>query len=157
MVETRPQMLVKWDPCLGHRLHHHGNSWWSPRLHSPLPDPICATTDSSAGAKSSPVLFLVSPLCAQSCPTLCSRMDCSLPGSSAHGISQARTLEWVAIFSSRGSSQLRDQTHVSCVGRRILSHQGSPKKSIQVFKNIRIGRCRANYKRSWRKSNTQCI
>ena len=39
---------------------------------------------------------------AQSCPTLCSPMDCSLPGSSVHGIFQARVLEWVAIsFSER--------------------------------------------------------
>ena len=40
-------------------------------------------------------------------------MDCSLPGSSIHGIFQARVLEWVAIFFSRGSSQPRDQTQVS--------------------------------------------
>ena len=43
-------------------------------------------------------------LFAQSCPTLCSSMDCSPPGSSVHGILQARILEWVAISSSRGSS-----------------------------------------------------
>ena len=42
-------------------------------------------------------------------------MDCSLPGSSVHGISQARILECVAISSSRGFSQPRDGTHVSCV------------------------------------------
>ena len=41
---------------------------------------------------------------AQSCPTLCSPMDCSLPGPSVHGIFQARILKWVAISSSRGSS-----------------------------------------------------
>ena len=41
---------------------------------------------------------------AQSCPTLCDPMDCSLPGSSVHGIFQARVLEWVAISFSRGSS-----------------------------------------------------
>ena len=40
----------------------------------------------------------------QSCPTLCYPMDCGLPGSSVHGISQARILAWVAISSSRGSS-----------------------------------------------------
>ena len=56
---------------------------------------------------------------AQSCPTLCDPMDCSLPGSSLHGILQARVLEWVAISFSRGSSWLRDQTRVSCIpGRR---------------------------------------
>ena len=47
-------------------------------------------------------------------------MDCSPPGSSVHGISQAKILEWVAISSSRGSSQPRDWTHVSCTGRQIL-------------------------------------
>ena len=45
---------------------------------------------------------------AQSCLTLCDLMDCSLPGSSFHGIFQARVLEWVAISFSRGSSQPRD-------------------------------------------------
>ena len=44
---------------------------------------------------------------AQSCPTLSNPMDCSLPGSSIHGIFQARILEWVAISFSRGSSQAR--------------------------------------------------
>ena len=51
----------------------------------------------------------------QLCPTLCDPMDCSLPGSSIHGIVQARILEWVAIFFSRGSSQTRDQTEVSFI------------------------------------------
>ena len=45
---------------------------------------------------------------AQSCPTLCHPMDCSLPSSSIHGILQARILEWVTIPFSRGSSQPRD-------------------------------------------------
>ena len=48
----------------------------------------------------------------QSCPTLCDPMDCSPPGSSVHGTSQARILEWVVISFSRGSSQPRDQTLV---------------------------------------------
>ena len=51
---------------------------------------------------------------------LCDTMDYSLPGSSVHGVSQARMLEWVAISFSRGSSQLRDQAHISCISRRIL-------------------------------------
>ena len=41
---------------------------------------------------------------AQSCPTLCDPMDCSLPGCSVYGIFQARVLEWVTIAFSRGSS-----------------------------------------------------
>ena len=44
----------------------------------------------------------------QSCPTLCDPIDCSLPGSSVHGIFQARVLEWVAISFSRRVSQPRD-------------------------------------------------
>ena len=56
-------------------------------------------------------------------------MDCRPPGSSLHGIFQARILEWVAISFSKGSSQPRDQTYISCIGRQILlplSHLGSP-------------------------------
>ena len=56
---------------------------------------------------------------AQSCLTLCDAVDCTPPGSSVHGILQARILEWVAISFSRGSSQPRDRTRVSCIaGRR---------------------------------------
>ena len=57
-------------------------------------------------------------LCAkslQSCPTLCDAMDHSTPGSSVHGILQARILEWVAMPSSRGSSWPRHWTHVSYI------------------------------------------
>ena len=64
-------------------------------------------------------------LVAQWCPTLCDPIDCSPPGSSVHGISQARILEWVTISSSRGSSWPRDRTcfsHVSCISRQILYH-----------------------------------
>ena len=56
---------------------------------------------------------------AQSCPTLCDPIDCSLPHSFVHGIFQARVLERVAISFSMGSSQPRDRTWVSrIVGRR---------------------------------------
>ena len=61
----------------------------------------------------------------RSCPTLCGPMDCSPPGPSVHGTSQARTLGWVAMPSSRRSSQPRDRTHVSyifCIGRQVLYH-----------------------------------
>ena len=63
---------------------------------------------------------------------LCNPLDCSPPGSSVCGILQARMLEWVAMPSSKGPSQPRDQTcisYVSCVGRQVLYHEfhlGSP-------------------------------
>ena len=73
---------------------------------------------------------------AQLCLTLCDPMDCSLPGSSVHGIFQAIVLEWIAISFSRGSSQPRDRTRVSSIVEMLtlyrLSHQGS--HYVSVFK-----------------------
>ena len=67
----------------------------------------------------------------QSWPTLRNPMDCSPPGSSVHGLLQARVLEWVAMYFSRGSSRPRNQTHVSCllhwqVGSLPLAPPGKP-------------------------------
>ena len=56
----------------------------------------------------------------QSCLTFCDPMDSSPSSSSVQGISQGRILEWVAISFSRGSSQPRDQTRVSYIGRQIF-------------------------------------
>ena len=73
---------------------------------------------------------------AQLCLTLCDPMDCSLPGSSVHGILQARILEWVAISFSRGSSPPRDQTFISCLaGRRCFTTVlwGKHIKSCHLF------------------------
>ena len=57
----------------------------------------------------------------QSCPTLCDPVDCSLRGSSVHGILQARILKWVAISFSRGSSWPREGTWVSRIGGRCFN------------------------------------
>ena len=67
----------------------------------------------------------------QLCLTLCDPMDCSPPGSSVHGILQARILEWVAMSSSRESSRPRDQSHDYCllhwqVGSSPLAPPGKP-------------------------------
>ena len=60
-------------------------------------------------------------------------MNCSPPGSSVHGISQTRILEWVSISSTRGSSQTRDQIYVSCIGRQIFfSPAAAAAKSLQL-------------------------
>ena len=58
---------------------------------------------------------------AQSCPTLCDPMDCSLPVSSVHGIFQARILEWVTTSFSRGSSPPRDWNWVSRIAGRCFT------------------------------------
>ena len=60
-------------------------------------------------------------LVTQWCPTLCNPMDYSPPGSSIHGVLQARILEWVTMPSSRGSSWPRDQTRVSCIAHRFFT------------------------------------
>ena len=57
----------------------------------------------------------------QLCLTLCNPRDCSPPGSSVHGILQARILEWVAISSSRGSSPLRNRTCISCTAGQFFT------------------------------------
>ena len=58
----------------------------------------------------------------ESSPNLCVPMDYTPPVFSAHGVPQARILEWAAISFSRRSSQTRDQPHISCTGRWILYH-----------------------------------
>ena len=76
---------------------------------------------------------------AQSCPALCNPGDCSIPGSSVHGIFKARVLEWVAISFSRGSSWPMDQTQVSCIaGRRfsIWATSETPKLGKEYVKAI---------------------
>ena len=75
-------------------------------------------------------LFCILEMCVhdkslQLCPTPCNPMDCSPPVYSVHGILQARTLEWVAMSSSRRSSRSRDRTcisYISCFGRQVVYH-----------------------------------
>ena len=80
----------------------------------------------------------------QSCPTLCNPMACSSQGFFAHGILQARMLEWVAMPSARASSQPRDRTYIfyiSCTGRQVLYHKhylGSP-SSLHI--KVETGNC----------------
>ena len=87
-------------------------------------------------------------LVAQSCLILCNPMDCSLPSSSVHGILQARILEWVVYPFSRGSSQTRNQTRVSCVAGRFFTswatredphtiHKVNLRKIVNLNVNVR--------------------
>ena len=84
-----------------------------------------------------PLLWRTVCAYAQSCLTLCSPMDYSPPGSSVHGISQGRILEWVAISYSKESSQPRNRTNPCLLhllhwqgGSWPLSHKGSPLENI---------------------------
>ena len=77
-------------------------------------------------------------LVAQSRLTLCDPVDCTPPGSSAHGISQARVLEWVAISFSRGSSQPRDQTQLSCSAGGFLTTEPPGNPQMYVYFTTRI-------------------
>ena len=71
-------------------------------------------------------------VCAQSCLILCNPVDCSPPGSSVHGISQARILEWVAVSSFRRSPQPGDQTQISCNCRWGFFTTEQPGKPISL-------------------------
>ena len=78
----------------------------------------------------------VASLSANLCLTFCDPMSCSPPDSSVHGVLQAKILELVAMPSSRGSSQTRDQTpvfYVSCIGRQVLYHKGQLGTLLFVF------------------------
>ena len=77
-----------------------------------------------------PIMLLLLLL---SCQTLCDPTDCSLPGFSVPGISQARILEWVAISSSRGSSRPRDGTCIFCIAGGFFTTEphGKPSNVVQ--------------------------
>ena len=85
---------------------------------------------------------------AQLCPTLCDPTNCSLQGSSIHGVFQARVLEWVAISFSRGSFPPRDRTQVSCIvgrcftilAREMVKYRFPSPTSSQRFWCLSLGR-----------------
>ena len=77
---------------------------------------------SNHSSKPAQVIKVIRWVRAQQHLSLWTQADCNLPDFSVHGIFQARILEWVAVSYSRVSSQSRDQTCVSCIGRWILYH-----------------------------------
>ena len=89
----------------------------------PANSQLCVSTivRHSAAATLKFIFEFVCVLVAQSCLTLCNPIGYSLPGSSIHGILQARILEWVVIPFSGGSSQPRTQTKVSCIAGRFFT------------------------------------
>ena len=113
-----------------------------------LPDsgtgPVSLTSPVLAG-----VFFTIKAICccsvSQSCLTLCNPMDCSPPGSSVHGILQARILEWVAMPSSRRSSQPRDRTRVSSLQVDSLPSEPPGKPLTRMVKLNRVLRVNLLY------------
>ena len=132
---SRATCLSKWNLCSPLVLHRVGLA--EPKL------PVCTVKAREIGRVASfystlawrdykcfeqPSMTSVHTCCslvAKSCATLCDPMDCHLLGPSVYGISQARRLEWVAISFSRGSSQPRDWTCISCIGRWFLYHRAT--------------------------------
>ena len=96
---------------------HPGKSTWGPQVD----DLVCCCV-----------------LATQSCLTICDPMDCSPPGSSVHGIPQARILEWVAMPFSRGSSQPRDRTRVSCTAGRCFALCATREVLLLLLVNKRL-------------------
>ena len=84
-------------------------------------------------------------------PTLGDPVDCSPPGSTVHGISQARIVDWVAICFSVGSSRPRDQIHVSC-GLQAGSLPGKPTQ-ICMVKDQGLSGGRRSEGRAWAKAS----
>ena len=82
-------------------------------------------------------------LVAQSCPTLCDRMNCGPSSSSVHGILQARSLEWVAISFSRGSSRPGDGAQVSCSAGRFFTICATREPCF-----LQVGACYKSYSRA---------
>ena len=83
---------------------------------------------------------------AQLCPTLCDPVDCSLPGSSVHWIFQAIVLEWIAISFSRGSSQPRDRTWVSCIVDRRFTVWAT--REVYIYTSL-PGKSGYNWTKKW--------
>ena len=83
----------------------------------------------------------------QSCPALCDPMDCSLQGSSVHGIFQARVPEWGAISFSRGSSRPRDRTQVSRIAGRHFTIWAT--REVPRIWNMHVQICRFVLTSKW--------
>ena len=108
------------------------------------------------------VCWKVKVLVTQSCLTLCNSMDCSPPGSSLHGILQARKLEWITIPFSREPSRPKDWTWVSCIAGRFFTFwvtRKTPKACYYSFFTeeeceLQRGRINCSSSHSWKMAKT---
>ena len=123
------------------RENHNSERYMHPSVH-------CSTIHKSQDY----CVWNVKVLVAQSCPTLCDPMDCSLPGSSVYWILQARILELVAIPFSRGSSRPRDWTHVSCIAGRFFTVWATSEAPVKTWKQPKCPKTDG-----WIRSRGTCI
>ena len=72
------------------------------------------------------------------CLTICDPMDCNLPGSSAHGIFQARALECIAIFFCKGSSRPRDRSQVSHIAGRCFTVWATRETIRRIYRKVKV-------------------
>ena len=127
-------------------------------IESIIPDPIMEKQEKilSLFCKNSFLCVLT-----QSCPGLCSPLDCNPPGSSVHGIFKAGILEWGAFSFSRGSSPPRYGTGISCIsyiGWRTVYHQRhlrSPQNSLRTWQILQMGESTRH--RNWILINIICF
>ena len=111
-----------------------------PRIKVFLMSQLFASSGQSFGASASVLLMDVLCKALQSCPTLCDPMDCSPLGSSAHGILQARILEWLTMPSSGDlpNPGIEPGSPALQAGSLLLSHQGSPTNEYSGLISFRI-------------------
>ena len=137
-VEDKTRWFLKEDQ------EEPGQGWVSERswlaLHAmDVPSNSVCIQQSTRGPSTEPCqqatdcIRLCSCLVAQSCPILCNLIDCSPPGSSVHGVPQARILEWVAILFSRVSSWPINQTQVFCIAGRFFIIWATREAPFRVY------------------------
>ena len=145
---TQGRVLILTFPCLLLRSppYYRWRNWGPERMSNLLAVTQVARNRAGIPRESGPCYqdVILWALVAQLCPNLCDPIDCSPPGSSLHGILQARILEWVAIPFSRGPSWLRDWTRVShTAGRSLPSEPPGETSTISRPKSVLLS-CRVN-------------
>ena len=121
------QASLDWNSLVIHNFPHHN---LSPECR------VCVLFSRTAAAFLHTLVLCVWVI--RSCPALCDPRDCSPPGSPVHGILQARILEWAAIPFSRGPSQSRDWTWVSCAAGILSTIWVTREAPLCIFAHLEI-------------------
>ena len=120
-------------PMFIDKSNQYNHPYWKPKLLSMCVLALCVCVCVCIYVCARARMHVCVHVLTQLHPTLCDPRDCGPPGSSVHVILQARILEWVAISYSKGSSQPREQTQVTCIVRQILSITVLPGKPVCMY------------------------